>query len=60
MSTRGQGRVYQRAGSPFWYVAYYAHGKEQRETACAIVAAQLHALSPRLSGVLKKTRIRQT
>jgi integrase len=31
MNTRGQGRVFQR-GSLFW-VAYYSHGKEQREVA---------------------------
>jgi integrase len=31
MNTRGQGRIFQR-GSYFW-VAYYAHGKEQREVA---------------------------
>ena len=31
MNNRGQGRVFQR-GSFFW-VAYYAHGKEQREVA---------------------------
>ena len=31
MNTRGQGRVFTR-GSYFW-IAYYAHGKEQREVA---------------------------
>src|SRR5262245_39938187 len=31
MNTRGQGRVFKR-GSYLW-VAYYAHGKEQREVA---------------------------
>jgi integrase len=31
MNTRGQGRIFERKGSPFWWVAYYAHGKEQRE-----------------------------
>jgi len=36
MNTRGQGRVFLRSGSPFWYIAYYAHGKEQRETACHV------------------------
>src|SRR5262245_18101026 len=33
MSTRGNGRVYSRPGSPFWWIAYYHNGKEQRETA---------------------------
>ena len=33
MNTRGQGRIFQRPGSPFWQVGYYVHGKEQRETA---------------------------
>jgi len=33
MNTRGQGRVFERPGSPYWYVAYYAHSKEQREPA---------------------------
>src|SRR5260221_7578174 len=33
MNSRGQGRVFQRTGSPFWRIAYYAHGKEQREVA---------------------------
>jgi integrase len=33
MTTRGQGRVFEKPGSPYWYVAYYAHGKEQREPA---------------------------
>jgi integrase len=36
MSTRGQGRIYKRAGSPFWWVGYYAHGKQQREGACHV------------------------
>jgi len=31
--TRGQGRVFQRNGSSFLWIAYYAHGKEQREVA---------------------------
>jgi integrase len=31
MNTRGQGRIFERKRSPFWWVAYYAHGKEQRE-----------------------------
>jgi integrase len=33
MNTRGQGRVFQRKGSSFWWVSYYAHGKEEREAA---------------------------
>lgn len=33
MTTRGSGRIFQRKGSAFWWVAYYAHGKEQREVA---------------------------
>ena len=33
MNTRGQGRVFQRTGSPFLWVAYYSHGKEIREVA---------------------------
>jgi len=33
MNTRGQGRVFQQKGSPYWYVAYYANGEEQRESA---------------------------
>lgn len=33
MITRGQGRVFQRKGSSYWWIAYYAHGKEQREVA---------------------------
>ncbi len=31
MTTRGNGRVFQRNGSSFWWVAYYVHGKEVRE-----------------------------
>ncbi len=30
---RGQGRVFQRKGSSYWWISYYAHGKEQREAA---------------------------
>ena len=30
---RGNGRVYTRAGSPYFWVSYYSHGKEQREVA---------------------------
>ena len=33
MNNRGQGRVFQRKGSSFLWIAYYAHGKEQREVA---------------------------
>lgn len=31
MNTRGQGRIFQRGS--YWWVAYYSHGKEQREVA---------------------------
>ena len=30
---RGQGRVFERKGSSFFWIAYYAHGQEQRECA---------------------------
>lgn len=33
MNTRGQGRVFERKGSSFLWISYYAHGKEQREVA---------------------------
>jgi integrase len=33
VSERGQGRVFQRKGSSFYWVGYHAHGKEQREVA---------------------------
>ena len=33
MRTRGQGRVFKRKGSPFWWISYYVHGEEQREVA---------------------------
>jgi integrase len=33
MNTRGQGRVFQRTGSSFFWIAYYSHGKEEREVA---------------------------
>jgi hypothetical protein len=33
MNTRGQGRVFERKGSSFFWIAYYAHGKEEREVA---------------------------
>jgi integrase len=29
----GQGRIFERERSSYWWVAYYAHGKEQREVA---------------------------
>lgn len=29
---RGDGRIYQRQGSPFWWCAYYLHGKQYRES----------------------------
>lgn len=32
-ATRGEGRIYERAGSPFWWVAYFRRGKEFREVA---------------------------
>ena len=32
-NTRGQGRVFERKGSSFLWISYYAHGKEQREVA---------------------------
>jgi integrase len=33
MNTRGQGRVFERKGSSFFWIAYYAHGREEREVA---------------------------
>ncbi len=33
MNTRGQGRVFERKGSSFLWIAYYSHGKEEREVA---------------------------
>jgi integrase len=33
---RGQGSIYRKAGSPYWNVAYYAHGKLVREVACHV------------------------
>ena len=30
---RGNGRIYRRDNSQFWWVSYYSHGKEQREVA---------------------------
>jgi hypothetical protein len=29
---RGDGRTYQRPGSPFWWCAYYLRGKQYRES----------------------------
>lgn len=33
MNQRGQGRIYTREGSRFWWVAYYHNGKQEREPA---------------------------
>src|SRR5215469_18728484 len=33
MNTRGQGRLFQRERSSYWWIGYYAHGKEEREVA---------------------------
>src|SRR6516164_8759988 len=33
MSNRGQGRVFERKRSSYFWIAYYAHGKEEREVA---------------------------
>ena len=33
MNTRGQGRLFQRERSSYWWISYYAHGKEEREVA---------------------------
>jgi integrase len=33
MSNRGTGRVFERKGSSFWWLSYYAHGREVREVA---------------------------
>jgi integrase len=30
--TRGEGRVFSRGNSPFWWIAYYRNGKEVRES----------------------------
>lgn len=30
---RGDGRIYKRSGSPFWWIAYYRYGKQKREPA---------------------------
>ena len=29
---RGEGRIYQRQGSPYWWAGYYLHGKQYRES----------------------------
>ena len=31
-AVRGDGRIYQRPGSPFWWCAYYLRGKQYRES----------------------------
>src|SRR5215831_15691310 len=31
--TMSQGRIYRREGSRYWWIAYYHHGKQQREVA---------------------------
>src|SRR5215475_6003987 len=33
MSKRGEGRIYQREGSRFWWCGYYHNGKQKREPA---------------------------
>jgi integrase len=33
MNTRGQGRILERKGTSFFWIAYYVHGKEEREVA---------------------------
>jgi len=33
MNTRGRGRLFQRERSSYWWISYYAHGKEEREVA---------------------------
>jgi integrase len=44
---RGTGRIFKRDGSPFWWVAYYHHGKEQREVAKHVrTGARLEATEP--------------
>src|ERR1035441_7518636 len=32
MKSRGDGRIFQRKGSAFWWAAYYLRGKEYRES----------------------------
>jgi len=32
MKNRGDGRIFQRKGSAFWWCAYYLRGKEYRES----------------------------
>jgi hypothetical protein len=33
MKSRGDGRIFRRDGSPYWWVSYYHHGQEHREVA---------------------------
>ena len=33
MKSRGEGRIFARKGSRFWWISYYHNGKEQREVA---------------------------
>jgi integrase len=33
MNSRGQGRIFERKGSSYFWISYYHHGKEQRECA---------------------------
>jgi integrase len=33
MNTRGQGRIFPRERSSYWWISYWGHGKEQREVA---------------------------
>lgn len=47
MITRGQGRVFEREGSSFLWIAYYAHGKEQREVARNVRTGEKIAVSGR-------------
>jgi integrase len=47
VNTRGQGRVFTRKGSSYWWVSYYAHGKEEREAARHVrTGAKLEATEP--------------
>ena len=40
MNTCGQGRVFERKGSSFLWIAYYAHGREEREVARHVRTAE--------------------
>lgn len=33
LAMRGQGRIFRRRNSPFWWIGYYARGREHRESA---------------------------